>query len=110
MGCHGVNLQINSIKQQIKLEEVHISMQQDTTYHGPLQGDSIMSKYTKGTAVIKNKPEVIYLTDSELERCRNRLGKEGCEDTSLGRVCKIGDISRMNVTDRLSNTKILIMG
>lgn len=69
-----------------------------------------MSKYTKVTAVIKNKPEVIYLTDSELERCRNRLGKEGCEDASLGRVCKIGDISRMNVTDRLSNTKILIMG
>ena len=42
------------------------------------------TKYNKVTAMINNKAEVLYLTDSELERCRTRLGKEGCEDVKIG--------------------------
>jgi|10_taG_2_1085330.scaffolds.fasta_scaffold01020_6 hypothetical protein len=39
--------------------------------------------YTKVTALINGEAEVIYITASELERCRNRVGKEGCEDDKV---------------------------
>ena len=44
------------------------------------------TKYNKVVATIDGNTEVIYVTNSELERCRNRVGKEGCEDASISTV------------------------
>ena len=67
------------------------------------------TKYTKITAMIKGEAEVLYLTDSELERCRNRLGKEGCEDTKVGDIKTIEDIRRMPPIDMILKRKVLVL-
>ncbi len=67
------------------------------------------TKYNKLTALINGKAEVLYLTDSELERCRNRLGKEGCEDTKVGDIKSIEEIRRMPPTDSSMRRKVLML-
>ena len=70
------------------------------------------TKYNKVTAMINNKAEVLYLTDSELERCRNRLGKEGCEDVKIGGVTTVKDIvakRNLPLMQSLRKRKVLIL-
>ena len=73
------------------------------------KGNDMRTKYNKVIAMISGKAEVLYLTDSELERCRNRLGKEGCEDTKVGDIKTIEDIRRMPPTDRSMKRKVLVL-
>ena len=85
-------------------------MPQETVSLGPqTKGKDMSTKYTKITAMIKGEAEVLYLTDSELERCRNRLGKEGCEDTKVGDIKSIGEIRRMPPTDSSMRRKVLML-
>ena len=67
------------------------------------------TKYTKVVAIIKGKMEVFYITDSEMERCRNRVGKEGCEDTSMGNMSTVEDVWKVRRTEGNAKRKVIML-
>ncbi len=67
------------------------------------------TKYNKMIVIINGKTEVLYLTDSELERSRGRLGKEGCEDTSVGTMSTVEDIYKLPRTEGTLKKKVLLI-
>jgi len=67
------------------------------------------TRYTKVVAIIDGNAEVLYLTDADLEKCRKRLGKEGCEDTSIGKTSTVGEIWNMPRMESVLKRKVLVM-
>lgn len=67
------------------------------------------TKYTKVTAIVNGTAEVLYLTDADFEKCRKRVGKEGCEDASVGQTLTIADIINMPRTDGNVKRKVLLL-
>ena len=73
------------------------------------------TKYNKVVATIDGNAEVIYVTDAELERCRKRVGKEGCEDASIDNAdtkqepITVAQVWAMPRKERLSKQKVIFV-